>query len=183
MLHCNVNTHEICTQQNLIWRGCILDPSLLRFSAHLPWRCTAWEAVGESRAWRTEPRIPALLCLWSVPTLPELLAWPCVRCWTSLPSNFSIYKTREWAQHSDFTKIRIVEGEGNWRFVLALWGVSPWTGLLFMTLSLCSISVIKSSLPVSQSQSMSRLTFLGCIDRVEQLSPKLGEGRTFLLPT
>lgn len=119
----------------------------------------------------------------SVPTLPELLAWPCVRCWTSLPSNFSIYKTREWAQHSDFTKIRIVEGEGNWRFVLALWGVSPWTGLLFMTLSLCSISVIKSSLPVSQSQSMSRLTFLGCIDRVEQLSPKLGEGRTFLLPT
>lgn len=50
-------------------------------------------------------------------SIPELVVWVCVRLLTSLGLHFFIYKTRGWAQHCDFTKVRMVEEEGNGRFV------------------------------------------------------------------
>lgn len=60
-----------------------------------------------------------------------------------------------------------MQKEGSWRLVKVIFGVSPLTGLLIMMPSLSSISVVKSSVGISQSQSMLRLTFSDGIDQAK----------------
>ena len=142
------------------------DLYLLRCSVHHTW---SWRNPGESCGMTLRALVPALLG-------PGICFSP---SWTH---HMGLCETLNLSEVefpcSDFTKIRRVWEEGNWRFGGGGWGVSSLTGLLIMTLSHCFISVVKSSLQVSQPEAINvEVNFLWLYWSDETIIPKAGRSK------